>query len=144
MSGKRYLYLFSGILSDYTPGIAGAVAGSKKEAIDTIVQRFESDAKQHEEYEKKVAKIKNSPVAKKLISDMTEWKKNHNEVDAKFQALNKKYDGLFTLIGKQRPPHNLGTLYYHNTNIRKELQQCKEVVKTDVNDKFGFYIGGGG
>lgn len=42
----KSLYLFYGIMADYTSGIAGSIADNKKQAIANIVQQFKRDLKQ--------------------------------------------------------------------------------------------------
>jgi len=41
----KKLYLFYDVLTDYTSGLAGAVAESKEKAINLIIEQFKKDTK---------------------------------------------------------------------------------------------------
>jgi hypothetical protein len=136
---KRYLYLFYGVLTDYTSGIAGSIAENKNEAINNIVKKYEKWEKEEREYSKKVQKMYKSKeyisMWNKFLSTSSPTRKN---------ILNKKVESLYP----KRPEillNHIGTvvLDMDMNLLKKELMQCKNVKRYELTDDVSFFIGGG-
>jgi len=128
MSKTLYLYLFYNVLIDYTSGIAGVIASSKKEAINKIINQYTMDEKILINYNKKYENY------------MKKYKKKYENNYEKYT----KYHEKFIKEHKLNVFNHTGTVGTTLSSFKKELQSCKSIVKLPLTTDYGFYIGGSG
>lgn len=113
MAQTKKLYLFRDVLRDYTPGIAGAIASSKKEAIKILVAQYTADQKIRDKKNKYLSRLYDSSDTNQDFAEKA----------------NEKY-----------PVANFD--YVRSEDFETELKNAAVTIH-DLNDEFGFYNSGG-
>lgn len=126
MSTKKF-YLFRGILSDYTPGIAGAIASNKKEAIDLIVERYLQD--------RKIDKKRDNYLKKVLAEEgLTKLELSDNNLPVPDFCTNK--------VNEKYPLENYTYVDDDEDTLRKDFKNATVTVH-DLDETIVFYNSGG-
>lgn len=126
----KKFYLFRNFAPDYSPGIAGAIATSKKEAIEIIVNQYTADFKQ----------------LQKLCNYQTKLKKEYPDKDG---------NEIIALVRDKYPDNYNSAVYklfddelseeHYSYYIPKLIKNLKasHIEVYDLDAPMAFYIEGG-